>query len=73
MGKIRYKINILDALKQAGYSTYRIRKEQIFGESHVQAFRAGNVVYGEDTMCRLCALLNCQPGDILEYVPETTE
>lgn len=23
-----------------------------------------------DTIDRLCALLNCQPGDILEYTPE---
>ena len=29
---IRYKLDILEALKQAGYSTYRLRKEKILGE-----------------------------------------
>lgn len=26
-----------------------------------------------DTLDRLCALLNCQPGDIIEYVPDVKE
>ena len=28
----RYKIDIIQALKEQGYSSYRIRKEKIFGE-----------------------------------------
>ena len=32
---IRYKIDVLSALKEAGYNTNRIRKEKIMGE---QAF-----------------------------------
>lgn len=26
-----------------------------------------------DTIMYLCEILNCQPGDILEYIPEETE
>ena len=29
---IRYKINVIDALKASGYSTYRIRKEKLLHE-----------------------------------------
>ena len=24
-----------------------------------------------DVLCKICSFLNCQPGDIMEYVPET--
>ena len=23
-----------------------------------------------DILCKICAFLNCQPGDIMEYIPE---
>jgi len=26
-----------------------------------------------DTIAKICKFLNCQPGDIMEYVPEETE
>lgn len=65
---IKYKIDVLAALKSAGYSTYRLRKEKILAESTMQQFRAGEIVSTEN-LSRICELLNCQPGDILEYVP----
>lgn len=73
---IKYKIDVLAALKAAGYTTYRLRKEKILAESTMQQFRAGEIVSTEN-LSRLCELLNCQPGDILEYepsegVPEST-
>lgn len=37
------KIDIIEALKQAGYSTYRIRKEKIIGEGAMQKFRNGGL------------------------------
>ena len=66
---IKYKIDVLAALKAAGYTTYRLRKEKILGESTMQQFRAGEIVSTEN-LSRICELLKCQPGDILEYVPE---
>lgn len=65
---IKYKINILEALKAAGFSTYKIRKEKLFAESTLQQFRNGDIVSTEQ-LSKLCKLLNCQPGDILEYEP----
>lgn len=66
---IKYKIDILAALKNAGYSTYKLRKEKILAESTIQQFRSGEIVSTEN-LSRLCELLNCQPGDILEYLHE---
>lgn len=63
---IRYRIDILSALKNGGYSTYRIRKENIFSENTLQAFRTGKMV-SYNTIAKLCELLDCQPGDLLMY------
>ena len=68
---IKYKINILAALKAAGYSTYKLRQQKIFGERTIQKFRDGEIVTS-DNLAVICKLLNCQPGDILEYEEETT-
>ena len=65
---ITYKIDVLAALKAAGYSTYKLRKEKILAESTLQQFRNSDIVSNEN-LSRVCELLRCQPGDILEYVP----
>lgn len=64
---IHYKFDVLSALKQAGYSTYKIRKTALFPERVVQQFRAGTLASWA-SINRLCAVLHMQPGDILEYV-----
>ena len=66
---IRYKMNVMAALKEAGYSTYRIRQEKIFGEATLQKIRRGEPVSWEN-IDTLCCLLGCQPGDLVEYEPE---
>lgn len=69
---IKYKIDIIQALKNKGYSTYKIRKEKIFNESQLQQMRE-NKILAQDALNKVCTLLDCQPGDILEYIPDGTE
>ena len=64
---IRYKVNIIAALKEAGYSTYKLRKEKLLGEATLQKFRNEELVSNIATVCQL---LCCQPGDLMEYIPE---
>ena len=66
---IVYKVNILEALKAAGYSSYKIRKDEIFSQYTVSTLRKGGLVPWS-TLEKICVLLNCQPGDILERVPD---
>lgn len=63
---IRYKVDIMAALRGAGYSSTRLRNEKLLGESYMQQLRRGELVSWKaiDTICRL---LNCQPGDLLEH------
>ncbi|MGO3934403.1 helix-turn-helix transcriptional regulator [Rhodopseudomonas pseudopalustris] len=40
-------------------------------EQNVSLLKSGKVKgIRFDTLTRICAVLNCQPGDILEYVPD---
>lgn len=69
---IFYKIDILSALREKGFTTYKIRKEKLLAESTVQALRRGEMV-SLDNISRVCGMLGCQPGDILEFIPEGGE
>ena len=68
---MKYKIDIIAALKEAGYNTSRIRKEKIMGEAMLQKLRSGQMVSWA-TLETLCELLKCQPGDLIEYQKEET-
>ncbi len=69
---IKYKIDMLAALKEAGYNTTRLRREKLLSESTIQALRIGKMVSLEN-ISRICSMLQCQPGDILEYEQEAGE
>ncbi len=69
---IRYKGDILGRLKDKGYSTYRIKEEKIFNQSQVQQIREDKLLT-QDALNKLCRLLECQPCDILEYIPDELE
>ena len=56
---IRYKVDIMEELKKKGYSSTKIRNDKLIGQSYLQQLRHGELV---------CALLECQPGDLIEYV-----
>ena len=64
---LQFKIDVVSALKEKGYTTYRIRNEKILSESTVQQLRACKGVSWENIET-LCRLLECQPADLMEYV-----
>lgn len=66
---MKYKIDVLAELKAKGYSSYKLRHEKLLGERVIQQLREKNPVSWE-VLTRLCQLLDCQPGDILEYVED---
>ena len=66
---LKYKIDILEALKDAGYSSTRLRKEKLMGESYMTQIRRGEMVSWK-TIETICRLLDCQPGDLVEYAPD---
>ncbi len=70
MPLVYYKL--LDKLKEKGYTTYRIRKEKLLGQRTLTALKHGEGNIDNKTLEKFCELLGCQPGDLMEYVPEKT-
>ena len=62
-------INVIDMLKARGYTTYRIRREHIFGERVLQKFR-DSIIPSWNELDTLCNLLVCEPWDLIEYVDD---
>lgn len=65
----RYKLNIMDKLKEKGYSSTRLRREKLLGESYMSQIRRGDMISWAalDTVCNL---LECQPGELIEHIKE---
>ena len=64
---IRYKVDVLAELKKKGYSSTRIREEKLIGQSYLQQLRREELVSWK-TLDTICSLLECQPGDLIEFV-----
>ena len=69
---MKYKIDVISALKEAGYNTSTIRKEKIMGEAMLQKIRGGQMVSWA-TLETICDLLDCQPGDLVEFFRESED
>lgn len=67
-----YKMDILQALKEHGYNTNKLRTDKLLGESAIQALRKGKIV-GITSLDVICTLLNCQLSDIIEHTNEAGE
>lgn len=68
---IRAKIDILEALKAKGYTTTRLRKENILGEAILTKIRGGDLTgVSLKTINTICEILKKQPGQLLEFVPD---
>lgn len=61
-----YKFDVLNALKEAGYNTSRLRKEKLLSESSIQSLRRDKMI-GIIALEKICELLDMQPGNIIKY------
>ena len=66
---IRLKVDILAALKESGYTTYKLRQEKLLGERAIQKLRTGDLPSWNE-LNTICRLLGKQVGDLVEYVPD---
>ena len=64
-----YRMDVLQALKEKGYTTYKLRNEKLLSESTLQKLRKGKGVAWEN-LETLCRLLQCQPAELIEYLEE---
>ena len=61
-----FRFDVLQALKEKGISTYYLRKNTTIGQKTIADIKNG-IVPGIKSIDILCGLLDCQPGDMIEY------
>jgi DNA-binding Xre family transcriptional regulator len=66
---LTYKIDVMETLKENGYNSTRILRENLISQSAMQKIRRDEMV-GIKTLEKLCELLDMQPGNIIKYVEE---
>lgn len=61
---------LLEILEERKITSYTLtKKDKVIGQATWQKLYSGGHI-DTRTIAALCEYLNCQPGDILEYVPE---
>ena len=58
---------------EKGITTYTLRKDKIVGNETLRKLKGNTGVIDTRTIDKLCDVLGCQPGDIMEYVPDVAE
>ena len=65
---IKYKINILEELKKAGYPQVKIRNEKIVAQCTITKFRNGDTNISVKTIDTLCRLLGRDITEIIDNI-----
>lgn len=68
---ISYK-KLLKIFDEKGINTYTIKRDNIIGQASWKKIHEGGHI-DTRTIEKLCKYLNCQPGDIMEYIPDEKE
>ena len=64
---------LFQLLELKGWTTYKIRKEKLIGQGTLTALKNGTGGLDSKTISRLSEVLDCQPGDLMEYIPDETK
>ena len=60
---------LLILMENKGITSYTMKKNNIIGQATFKKIKEGGDI-DTRTIAKLCELLDCQPGDIIEYVPD---
>lgn len=60
-------------LSEKGLTMYSLRKDKVIGTATLEKMRKREGHIDTRSIESLCQYLNCQPGDIMEYLPEGGE
>lgn len=70
------RFTVEEMLKQRGMSMYALSKSSGIRPNTISQWVADSGVDVKsitiETLERVCAALNCQPGDLLRYIPDAT-
>jgi len=58
-------------LKSRNLSIYKLKTDKIIGTATIDKIRKNEGHIDTRTINSICKYLDCQPGDLIEYVPDT--
>jgi putative transcriptional regulator len=67
------RLRLAEVLAERGMSWYELARASGLTETQVYRLAHGNGRFkrlGDDMLDQLCAALNAQPGELLEWIPE---
>lgn len=59
-------------MESKGITSYVCKRDKIIGQATYRKIMEGGDI-DTRTIAKMCEVLNCQPGDLLEYLPESSE
>ncbi len=69
---IYYKIDVIQALKDKGLTTYDIQVKNGLNSRTIKEIKQGKIC-GVLSLDKLCKMLECQPADLIGYKPDLEE
>ena len=72
MDKIIF-LKLSEVLEEKGKTFYSLRKDKIVGTETIRKLQQNNGSIDTRTIKNICAYLDCQPGDIMRYLPDWVE
>lgn len=66
-------LKLTELLEEKGKTFYSLRKDKIVGTETIRKLQQNNGLIDTRTIKNICAYLDCQPGDIMRYLPDWVE
>lgn len=63
---------LIALMQERGVTSYTVKNQKIIGQATYKKIMQGGDI-DTRSIDRLCRYFGCQPGDILEYVPDPDE
>lgn len=60
-------------LEAAGWTAGKVRDSGLIGQATYYGLKKGTRGLDSRTINKLCSVLNCQPGDLMEYIPDEAQ
>ncbi len=70
---LKYKIDVADALKRKGFTTYKAKTTKILSQDTLKKLQKEDTNISLESLNRICILLDMQPKDIIEYIESKEE
>lgn len=64
---------LIKLFEERGINSYILKRDKILGQATWQAIKNGTGGLEHRSIDRICRCLNVQPGDLMEYVPDSAD